>query len=107
MGYFKQFKNDGVPFMENAQKGNIKDILGEKLHISEFGFINGNDGRFAVIAFDEKPNMFYFGNSYITRMLEKVEEDGKQDELRNVEIMFESRISKTTNREYIAFEIFE
>ncbi|MBQ8427063.1 MAG: hypothetical protein IJX16_04825 [Clostridia bacterium] len=107
MGYFKKFKNDGVPFMENAEKGEINDLLGQKLHITDFGFINGKNGKFAVLQFGEKPNMFYFGNSIVSEMLEQVQIDGMEQELPNVEIMFEKRVSKETNREYTAFEIFE
>lgn len=106
MGYFSKFRNDGVPFMDGRDKGSSDEILGQPLHMDDFGFINGNDGRFAVMSFVEFPDKFYFGNSVVTEMLETVEADGMKGELVNVTITFDRRKSKN-GRDYIAYTIEE
>lgn len=107
MGYFAQFKNEGVPFMEGRDKGEKSEILDKPLHIVDFGFINGNDGKFAVMLFAEIPEKFYFGNSIITEMLEAVERDNQRQALKEVQITFKERKAKESGRTYIAFDIDE
>lgn len=107
MGYFAQFKNEGVPFMEGRDKGDKSEILDRPLHIVDFGFINGNDGKFAVMLFAEIPDKFYFGNSIVTEMLEAVERDNQRQALKEVQITFMERKAKESGRTYIAFDIDE
>ena len=107
MGYFAQFKNEGVPFMEGRDKGDKAEILGKALHIEDFGFINGQDGKFAVMLFAEIPDKFYFGNSIVTEMLQTVERDNMRQGLRECAITFKERKSKESGRTYIAFDIDE
>ncbi len=107
MGYFALFKNEGVPFMEGRDKGEKSEILDKPLHIADFGFINGNDGKFAVMLFAEIPDKFYFGNSIVTEMLEAVERDNQRQALKEVQITFKERKAKESGRTYIAFDIDE
>ena len=103
MGYFDRFNNKGIPFMDNADKGDMHDILGEPVHISDFGFIKGDEGDYAVIQIAEKPDTFYFCNAVITDMLKQVELDDMKDELAKQVIKFELATSKK-GREYFRFE---
>lgn len=103
MGYFDKFNTGGgIPFMEGRDKGDMHDILDEKLHIIDFGFINGDNGEYAVIQVAEYDRMFYFANTVITDMLKEVQADGMKEELKNQAIVFEERTSKR-GRDYIAF----
>lgn len=101
MGYFDKFRNDGIPFMEGREKGNIHELLDEPLHIAEFGFIHGRNGDFAVIRVLES-DKFYFANSIITKMLRTVQADGMENELAKKVIYFEEKVSKL-NQTYITF----
>lgn len=104
MGYFDKFVRKGIPFMEGREKGNLRDMVDRPLHIVDFGFIEGKDGKFAVIAFIEDVNRFYFGNSIVTEMLEEVDADGMRDELAQQAIQFDLRVSKERGQEYMAFD---
>lgn len=103
MGYFDRFNNKGIPFMDNADKGDLHDILGEIVHITDFGFIKNDEGDYGVIQLSEKPGVFYFANQVITDMLHQVDTDGMKDEIKNAPIKFETAVSKK-GREYIRFE---
>lgn len=104
MGYFDRFNNRGIPFMENSDKGDMHDIIGEIVHITDFGFIkNDEGGDYGVIQIKEKPDTFYFCNAVITEMLHQVEADGMKEELANQCIRFDLATSKK-GREYFRFE---
>ena len=103
MGYFDRFNNKGIPFMDNADKGDLHDVLGEIVHIADFGFIKNDEGDYGVIQLEEKPGMFYFANQVITDMLHQVELDDMKEDLAKQCIVFEQATSKK-GREYIRFQ---
>lgn len=103
MGYFDKFKNAGIPFMEGREKGSLKDVHGQDLHIIDFGFINGEDGEYAVMMFAEDDAHFYFGNSIITSMLHTIDEDGMREELKEQPVQFEERTSRNGKRQYTTY----
>lgn len=103
MSYFDKFNREGIPFMEGRDKDKLDNVCGRMLHIDDFGFIEGKDGQFAVIAFQEEPTKFYFGNSIVTEMLKEVQNDGMKNELRKQVIVFDKRTSKD-NRVYTSFK---
>ena len=103
MGYFDKFQSKGIPFMEGRDKADMKDIVGEFVHIEDFGFIRNDDGDYGVIALKEHPGVFYFCNQVITDMLHTVQEDGMRGELPNQGIVFTLAKSKK-GREYFKFD---
>ena len=103
MGYFDRFNNKGIPFMENRDKGDMHDILGKKVHITDFGFIKNDEGDYGVIIIAEDENNFYFCNQVITDMLHQIDSDGMRDELCAQNIVFSLAESKK-GREYFKFE---
>lgn len=102
MGYFEKFNNKGVPFMDGAEKQDISTVYGQELHITDFGFINGDNGEFGVIQLAEHPGKFFFVNKIATEMLREVQADDKKSELANEVIVFEQRTSQN-GRVYTAF----
>ena len=94
MSYWDKFGSKGISFMDNADKGNLHDVLGEKVHIVDFGFIKNDEGDYGVIQLAEHDGMFYFANQVITDMLHQVETDGMKEEPRdlagNMRVLLES-----------------
>lgn len=104
MGYFDRFNNEGIAFMENADKANLDEILGERVHIEDFGFIKNDEGDYGVMKIAEKDGVFYFANQVITDMLHQVENDDMRDELPKQVIVFSKATSRKTGREYTKFK---
>lgn len=102
MGYFSKFnKGKGIPFMDNRTKIDIP--VDEQVHIQDYGFINGDDGEFVVLAFVEYPENFFFGNTIATNNIRTIESDlGSKEEalnmLKNVAIVFSKHESKNLDR---------
>ena len=106
MGYFDRFNSKGIPFMDNRDKGDLRDILGETVHIEDFGFIRNDEGDYGVIAIKEYPEVFYFCNQVISEMLHQVQDDNMKDELPKQVVQF-ALVKSKNGREYFKFEFAE
>lgn len=104
--YFIKFANKGIPFMDGRTKGNISSLVGEILHIVDFGFINQEGSTYPVIAFAEHPTEFYFGGAVLNDILNQVDEDGMREELKAQPIVLKMVKSKR-GRTYMGVEFTE
>lgn len=104
--YFSKFANKGIPFMDGRSKGNIASLVGEVLHVEDFGFIAQEDSTYPVIAFKEHPNEFYFGGAVLNDILAQVDRDGMRDELCEQPLTLKMAKSKK-GRTYMGVEFVE
>lgn len=104
--YFTKFANKGIPFMDGRTKGNISSLVGEVLHIEDFGFISQEGATYPVIAFKEHPTDFYFGGAVLNDILTQVDRDGMRDALTTQPIMLKMSMSKK-GRTYMNVEFIE
>lgn len=104
--YFSKFVNKGIPFMDGRTKGNIASLVGEVLHIDEFGFIDTGDSAYSVIAFKEYPTAFFFGGAVLNDILKQVDEDGMRAELKEQAIKLKMVKSKN-GRNYMGVDFVE
>lgn len=79
--YFKNLTNQGIPFMNDRDRGDINDLVNKDLHIEDYGYIRGKKGEYAVIAFREYPNNFYFGGMVLTDILHRIDKDDMKEQL--------------------------
>lgn len=104
--YFTKFANKGIPFMDGRTKGNISSLIGEVLHIEDFGFIAQEGSTYPVIAFKEHPTDFYFGGAVLNDILSQVDRDGMREELKEQSIILKLTTSKR-GRTYMNVEFCE
>lgn len=104
--YFAKFANKGIPFMNDRTKGSISSLIGEVLHVEDFGFIGQEGSTYPVVAFVEHPTEFYFGGAVLNDILAQVDRDGMRDELREQPIMLKMSKSKK-GRSYMNVEFVE
>lgn len=106
LDYFKKFKKS-IDFMDGRDRAELADLCtGEKYHIEDFAFLNGENGEYAVFTLKENKNLFYFGNSVVSDVLKQVEMDNMVEELRSVGVVFEKVVSKK-KRAYIAIRFVD
>lgn len=103
MQYFAQFKSKGIPFMDGRTKGDLKDLYGQPVHITDFAKLENDEGEYPVFVIAEDEAKFYFGNSVIKDMLDQIEKDDMRGALAEVAIVFSSAVSKK-GRTYTAFD---
>lgn len=110
MGYFDKFnQGKGISFMDGRTKVDMP--LNVPLHVEDYGFIQGDEKEYVVVAFVERPNEFVFGNAILTADIKTIEKDyGSKDEalaaLANVTLTFSKHVSKK-GREYVSVEFNE
>jgi hypothetical protein len=70
---------EGIPFMKDRTKGDIREILNQNVTIKDFDFITGNDGEYVVFIIDEVKDSFFFGGSVLTSNLASLTEEEKKE----------------------------
>lgn len=75
----KMNSNEGIPFMKDRTKGEMKEILDKDVTIKDFDFITGNDGEYVVFIVDEIKDSFFFGGQVLTQNLKEITEEEKQE----------------------------
>lgn len=87
--------------MEGRDKGEMSSMLNLPLVITDFDFLEGDNGQYAVIVFKDESKHFFFGGGVISDHLAKLEEDGFKEVIQQegLPVRFESKKSKN-NRWY-------
>lgn len=97
--YFKNLTSQGVPFMDKRTKGDINDLLDEDLHIVDYGYIRSRKGDYAVIAFKEYPDQFYFGGMVLTDILRRIDKDNMKEQLLGETLRLSMKNAKEPDRD--------
>ena len=91
---------EGIKFMENRTRGELKEILNKEVILRDYDFINGKEGRFVVFIVDGIEDKFFFGGSVITDLLDSLNpEEKKELQAEGVPVEVYSKKSKN-GREY-------
>ena len=70
-----QITASGLPFMEGKEKLEVKgDVLNNTLTVDDYGFLEGEEGEYVVIALKEYPNHFIYGSSVVTQAFKTLDE---------------------------------
>ena len=64
----------GLPFMEGKVKLEVKgDVFNRILTVSDYGFLEGEEGVYVVIAVKEYPQNFIYGSSVVTQAFQELD----------------------------------
>lgn len=70
-----QITASGLPFMEGKEKLEVKgDILNNVFTVDDYGFLEGDEGEYVVIALKEFPKHFIYGSSVVTQAFKTLDE---------------------------------
>lgn len=97
-----------LPFMENREKGDAKELVGMVSTISDYGFLTGEEGNdYAVFIVKERSNKFYFGGTVLTDQLQQLEAEGYHDDIvqEGLPMLMTEKKSKN-KRSYINVEFY-
>ena len=108
----KTFEMEGIPFMEGRTLAkDFKDILGVVVKITDYGFINGDDGEYTVFIVEDNDKEFFASGKVLTQDLHTLEEKIGVEEFKaavkeeGLEVLFGRKKSKN-NREYTTVKLF-
>lgn len=105
----KEVTTSKLPFMEGREKGEI--TLGKIYNIIDYGYMNNEDGEYAVFITKEEPKLFFFGASVVTDNLKTIDNALTQEQLKEllsengIEVVFTKKKSKN-KREYTVADFF-
>ena len=97
----KKNNNEGIKFMSERTKGDIHELIGQKVTIRDFDFLSGDNGEYVVFIVDEIADSFFFGGSVLTNNLKEITSEEKEEVKKNglPVLMYEAK-SKKTGRKY-------
>lgn len=97
-----------LPFMDERDKGETKDLLATVNTIDEYGFLPNEDGEtYAVFTVKERPKHFYFAGHVLTDHLAQLEAEGYHEAIRaeGLPMLLTEKKSKN-NRSYTNVEFY-
>ena len=69
-----------LPFMDNREKGNTDELLGQVSTINEYGFLPNEDGEmYVAFTVKERSTKFYFGGTVLTARMIELDQDGYRE----------------------------
>ena len=102
----KKNNNEGIPFMKDRTRGEIKELLEKTVLIKDFDFIAGQNGDYSVFIIDGVEDSFYFGGSVITAALKDISDEEKEEVKANgLPVQFYEAKSKN-NRNYYGAKFY-
>lgn len=108
----KTLEMEGIPFMEGRTLAkDFSDIQGVVVKITDYGFINGDDGEYTVFIIEDNDKEFYASGKVLTQDLHSLEEQIGAKEFKEavkeegIEVLFGRKKSKN-NREYTTVKLF-
>ena len=64
----------GLPLMEGRENLEVSgEVLNNTLTVDDYGYLEGDDGEYVVIALKEYPKHFIYGGSVVTDAFKKLE----------------------------------
>lgn len=97
-----------LPFMDGREKGDAKELVGQVVTITDYGFLKGDDNReYVVFITAQHPKKFYFGGTVLTDQLTQLEAEGYHEEIvtEGLPTLMTEKKSKN-NRGYINVEFY-
>lgn len=72
----------GLPLMEGKTQLKVEgNILNNTLTVDEYGFLEGEEGEYVVIALKEYPEHFIYGSSVVTQAFKQIDNKFKKEEI--------------------------
>ena len=107
----QEITKSGLPFMDGREKLEVNgDVLGRILTVDDFGYLDGDDGNYVVIAPKEYPKHFIYGGSVVTDAFKKLEEKiGAENMAQLIQYGLTFRLSELVSknkRKYISITFF-
>lgn len=98
-----------LPFMNDREKGDIKELVGQISTIVDYGFLRDEEQNrdYAVFIVRERGKTFYFGGTVLTDQLQQLEAEGYHDEINadGLPMLLTEKKSKN-NRTYVNVEFY-
>lgn len=80
-GLVQEITASGLPFMEGKKPLKVEGALFNNiLTVADYGYLEGEEGEYAVISLQDYPNNFIYGSSVVTQAFKQLDEKLSADE---------------------------
>lgn len=89
-----------VKLAKDREKGETAELLGKKITIIDYEFIETGDDRYIAFVTKEIPEKFFFGGTVLTKDLSTLDEEGYSSKIRTegLEVRLTEKSSKNDPR---------
>ena len=96
-----QERFNGCPLFIDREKGDLDDLVGQKVVIESYYELTGENGKYYAIAFVGDDEKFYLSGGALTELLSEFGDDAKE-----VEILIMEKVKTKNRREYRPIRVF-
>lgn len=96
-----QERFNGCPLFIDREKGDLDDLVGQKVVIESYYELTGDNGKYYAIAFVGDDDKFYLSGGALTELLSEFGDDAKE-----VEILIMEKVKTKNRREYRPIRVF-
>ena len=99
---FAKKLTEQLEIMQGKEKGNTDDLIGEIVTITDFDFLNSQNGKYGVFTVKEHPDTFYFAGQVLTDDLEQLDQSGLRPDVQKegLPALLTKKKAKESNRYY-------
>ncbi len=92
---------NGCPLFIDREKGDLDNLIGQKVVIESFYELTGENGKYYAVAFVGDEDNFYLSGGALTTLIEKYGDDAKE-----VEILIMEKIKTKSRRDFRPIRVF-
>ena len=96
-----QERFNGCPLFVDREKGELDDLVGQKVKIDKFYELTGDNGVYYAVGFVGMEDKFFLSGGALTDLIAEFPEDCK-----NVEILIQEKIKTKNHREFRPIRVF-
>lgn len=92
-----------LPFMDNREKGDTEELMGQVCTIVDYGFLPNDEGEhYVAFITKERSGKFYFGGTVLTARMVELDQEGYRTEIitEGLPFLMTEAVSKKTKRKY-------
>lgn len=92
---------NGCPLFIDREKGDLDNLVGQKVRIESYYELTGENGKYYAIAFVGHDDEFYLSGGALTTLIEKYGDDAKE-----VDILIQEKVKTKNRRDFRPIKVF-
>lgn len=96
-----QERFNGCPLFIDREKGDLDNLVGQKVKIESYYELTGENGKYYAVAFVGDTENFYLSGGALTDLISEFGDDAKE-----VEILIQEKVKTKNRRDFRPIRVF-
>ena len=96
-----QERFNGCPLFIDREKGDLDDLVGQKVKIESYYELTGENGKYYAVAFIGMEDKFFLSGGALTDLITEFGDDAKE-----VEILIQEKVKTKNRRDFRPIRVF-